>query len=67
MKRKSSKRVVECQINSGRSCNAISHSLACKLLQDVNPKLQESESKLKIYDGSVMIPCGVIDIKCEVH
>ena len=67
MRTKSSKRAVECQIDSGASCSVISHSLVCKLLQDGNPKLQESKSKLRMYDGSVMIPYGVIDIKCEVN
>ena len=44
MRTKSSKHVVECQIDSAASCNVISHSLVCKLLEDGNPKLQESKS-----------------------
>ena len=67
MKTKSSKLAVECQIDSGASCNVISHLLVCKFLQDGNPKLQENKSKLRMYDGSVMIPYGIIDIKCEVN
>ena len=43
-KTKSSKRVVECHSNSGASCNVISHSLVCKLLQDWNSRLQEIET-----------------------
>ena len=56
MKTKSSECVMEFQIDSGLSCNVISHSLICKLLLDGNPKLQESKSKLQMYDKSVMIP-----------
>ena len=56
MKTKSSERVMEFQIDSGLSCNVISHSLICKLLLDGNPKLQESKSKLQMYDESVMNP-----------
>ena len=67
MKIKSSKCVMECQIDSGVSCNVISHSLVCKLLEDGNRKLQESKSKLQMYDGSVMIPYFIIDIKFEVN
>ena len=67
MSSKSSKRIVECQIDSGASCNVVSHSLVYKLLQDENPKLQESKSKLQMYDGSVMIPYGINYIKCEVN
>ena len=58
---------MECQIDSGVSCNVISHSLVCKLLEDGNHKLQESKSKLQMYDGSVMIPYFIIDIKFEVN
>ena len=45
----------------------ISYSLACKLLQDGNPKLQEWKLKLQMCDGSVIIPYGIIDIKCELN
>ena len=55
MRKKISKHAVECQIDSGASCNIILHSLVCKLLEDVNPKFQESKSKLRMYDRSVMI------------
>ena len=48
-------------------CIVILHSLVCKLLQDVNPKLQESKSKLRMYDESALIPYDVIDIKGEVN
>ena len=67
MKTKSSKLVLEYQIDTGGSCSVVSHSLVCKLLQDVNPKPQGSKWKLRMYDGSVLIPYGVIDIKCEVN
>ena len=67
MKTKSIKHAVKCQIDSGASCSVISHSLVCKLLQDGNSKLQESKQKLQMYNGSVIISYGVIDIKCEVN
>ena len=50
------------RFSSKKQCN-----FTFTLLQDGNPKLQESKSKLQMYDGSVMIPYGVIDIKCEVN
>ena len=61
MKNKSSKRVMEFQIDIEASCSVISHSLVCKLLQDGNPKFQKSKSK------SVVIPYGIINIKCQVN
>ena len=33
----------------------------------MNPKLQESKSKLQMYDESALIPYDVIDIKGEVN
>lgn len=42
-------------------------SLVCTLLQDGNPKLQENKSKVQMYDGSIIMPHDVIDIKCEVY
>ena len=67
MKTNSSKDVMECQIDSSASCSVTWHSLICKLLQDGNPKLQESKQKLRISDGSVMIQYDIINIKCEVN
>ena len=58
---------MECQIDSHASSNVISHSPVCKLPQDGNPKLPEHKSKLRMNDGSVMIPYGIIDIKCKVN
>ena len=67
IKTKSSKCVSECQIDSGALCNVISYSLICNLLQDGNTKLQESKSKPQMYDRSVKILYGIIDIKCEMN
>ena len=58
---------MESQIDSGATCNVISNSLVCKLLQDGNLKHQEIKSKLRMYDGSIMISYAVIDIKCKVN
>ena len=58
---------MESQIDSGPTCNVISNLLVCKLLQDGNLKHQEIKSKLRMYDGSVMISYAVIDIKCKVN
>ena len=66
-RQKNGKRVVECRIDSGAPCNVISHPPVSKLPQDGNPKLQESNSKLWMYDGSGVILYGVIDIKSEVN
>ena len=33
----------------------------------MNPKLQESKSKLRMYDESALIPYDVIDIKGKVN
>ena len=61
MKTKSSKRVVEYRIDSASSCNVIPHSL------NENTKIQESKTKLWMYDRSIMIAYGALDIKFEVN
>ena len=38
-----------------------------KLLQDGNLKRQESKSMLQMNDRSVMMPYGLIHIKCELN
>ena len=47
-----------CQLDTGASCNVISHRDLTVLLQNGSPPLHQSSVKLKMYDGSVMKPLG---------
>ena len=45
---------MECQLDTGASCNVISHRDLSILLQNGSPPLNHSSVKLKLLDGSVM-------------
>jgi hypothetical protein len=56
---------VQCQMDCGSTCNVISYKEYCKIAQDCNPKLQKTDAKLRLYDGSVMLPLGCCELRCN--
>ena len=48
-----------CQLDTGSTCNVISYTDLVQLLQDGNPPLNVTKSKLKLFDGTFMQPVGV--------
>lgn len=46
-------------------CNVISYGDVCALSQTADPPLRKSTVRLKLFDGSVMKPCGEIDFLVE--
>ena len=50
---------VPCQLNTGSTCNVISYTDLVQLLQDGNPPLNMTKSKLKLFDGTFMQLVGV--------
>ena len=48
-----------CQLDTGSTCNVISYTGLVQLLQDGNPPLNVTKSKLKLFDGTFMQPVGV--------
>ena len=54
---------LECQLDTGATCNVMSlHDLAV-INQTGDPPLRSSKVKLKLFDGSLMKPCGVATLK----
>ena len=49
-----------CQLDTGSTCNVISYTDLVQLLQDGNPPLNVTKSKLKLFDGTFMQPVGVV-------
>ena len=47
-----------CQLDTGATCNVISLDDYCKITGEKNPKLQKSDVRLNLYDGSWMKPLG---------
>ena len=44
---------ISCQLDTGATCNVITHRDVCCIQQTGKPILQASKAKLKFYDGSV--------------
>ena len=57
-------RSVTCQMDCGSTCNILSFMEYCKIAQDGNPDLQKSNAKLRLYDGSTMVPMGTCTLHC---
>ena len=45
---------IDCQLDTGAKCNVITHQDLSIINQDANPKLQQSNVKLRLFGGSVM-------------
>lgn len=54
---------LDCQLDTGATCNVISHRDLSIINQDVNPTLKQSNVKLRLFDGSVMNPLGEVTLK----
>ena len=59
------KEQVECLLDTGATCNVISYNKLTQLLQDGDPPLTKSRSKLKLFDGTLLQPVGEIVLVVE--
>ena len=58
---------VKCQIDTGATCNVMSHRDLKKLTKEKKPKMLPTETKLKTYDGHIIPVKGKVHLKCEVN
>ena len=56
---------VECQLDSGSTCEVMTLRQCCQILQNGDPKLDESHCRLRFYDGSTITPVGVCHFICQ--
>jgi len=54
-----------CQLDTGATCNVISHRNLVQLLQNGDPPLSKSNAQLKLFDGSLMKPVGETTLTAE--
>jgi len=54
-----------CQLDTGATCNVISHRNLAQLLQNGNPPLCKSNAQLKLFDGTLMQPVGETTLTAE--
>lgn len=56
-----------CQLDTGASCNVISHRDLAVITQNGEPPMKASKVKLKLFDGSVMPTLGQCTLKAKIH
>ena len=54
-----------CQLDTGATCNVISHRSLVQLLQNGDPPLRKSSSQLKLFDDTLIWPVGEITFTVE--
>ena len=54
---------LECQLDTGATCNVMSLRDVAVISQTGDPPLKTSKVKLRLFDGSLMKPCGVATLK----
>ena len=54
--------ILDCQLDTGATCNVITHHDLVVINQNGDPKVSPSRSKLRLFDGSVMEPLGQANI-----
>ena len=47
---------LECQLDTGATCNLLSHRDLCNINQSPSPPLQTSNVNLRLFDGTIMKP-----------
>ena len=53
------------QLDTGATCNVISHRTLAQLLQNGDPPLCKSTTQLKLFDGTLMQPVGETTLTAE--
>ena len=57
--------IIDCQLDTGATCNVITYRDVCYVQQIGNPVLQATRTKLKFYDGSLVHILGEYNAKCK--
>ena len=58
---------LECQLDTGATCNVMSYDDLSRIKQTGNPPLQSSKVKLRLFDGSLRKPIGATSLTVENH
>ncbi len=56
---------VKCQVDTGTYSDIMPYSMLCEIDQTMNPKMEKSKTRLKLYDNSLMPVKGERDLKCN--
>ena len=56
---------IQCQIDTGATCNVMSFDTLCDVKQTKKPHMKKSSARLKLYDDSVINVKGECDLTCH--
>ena len=56
---------MECQIDTGATCNVLSFQQLCAIQNTSQPRLQTTKSKIRLYDGSILPVKGECTLTCR--
>ena len=56
---------LDCQLDTGATCNVIAHRDVSIIQQNGDPALQPSNTRLKFYDGSLVPALGEYTAQCK--
>ena len=54
---------LKCQLDTGAICNVLSYRDLLIIEQDINPHMESSKTKLKLFDSSLMKPLREVDLQ----
>lgn len=54
---------VKCQLDTGATCNVIGLDTLCDILEDNNPMMTSTTTRLRAYGGNIIIPVGEISLQ----
>lgn len=57
--------IVDCQLDTGATCNIMTYADLCAIQQTGRPSMQSSTSKLKFYDNSTLRVLGERTLHCQ--
>jgi len=58
---------IDCQLDTGATCNVMSYNDVCVIMQHGDPPLAPTTARLKLYDGTVMPVLGECTLYCECN
>lgn len=64
VKKNNQTQIVQCQVDTGATCNVMSYKELCKLDGTNKPRLHPSTVRIKMYDGNYIPVKGERDLKC---
>ena len=57
--------LIQCQLDTGATCNVMSFDRLCEIKQSGKPAMQPTTAKLRLYDESLVQALGECELQCK--